>query len=114
MNADFARTDPPWKDPKNSIGKDQPKAAPLAMSAIVSGPQLFLSSSVRGGGVGYTLFAHATVRDTLIQCQLETGDSTKHRTLAGCGEPMAAHIASQYKFQSFNSAKVCNSPYLYG
>ncbi len=55
MNADFSRNDPPWKDPKNNIGTDQPKAAPLVMTAIAFGQRLFLSSSVRGGGLGYTL-----------------------------------------------------------
>jgi hypothetical protein len=41
MNADFSRNDPPWKDPTNNIGTDQPKGAPLAMSAIAFGQRPF-------------------------------------------------------------------------
>lgn len=111
MKADFGRNDPPWKDPANNIGEDQPMAAPVAMSAIAIGQQLFLSSSVRGGGLGYTPSASTAVREALIQCQMETGGNTKHRTLAGCGEPMAAHIALQSGLGSLNGAKVCNCAY---
>lgn len=111
MKADYGRNDPPWKDPKNNIDADQPKDAPAAMSAIAIGQQLFLSSSVRGGGLGYTPSAFTKVREALIQCQMETGGNTKHLTLAGCGEPMAAHIALQSGLGSLNGAKVCNCAY---
>ena len=105
MNADFSRNDPPWKEPKNNIGEDQPKTAPLVMTPIAFGQRLFLSSSVRGGGLAYTPFAHVRVWEALIECQMETGGNTKHRTLAGCGEPMTAHIGFQSGLQSLNGAK---------
>lgn len=106
MNTDFKRDDPPWRDPKYKIPDRQPKTAPNVMTLIVAGKSIYFASSVRGGGIAYTPFGNPKVVAALIECQMETGGNTKHRLLAGCGEPMAAHIALTSGLTSLNGAKV--------
>ncbi len=113
MMKEFKSDNPPWRDPRNNIPARQLKKAPVAMTLIVSGKRIYAASSVRGGGIAYTPYATAKVREALIQCQMETAGHTPHRTIAGCGEPMAAHLAFESGLTSLNGAKVCENRIVY-
>ena len=112
METDHARDDADWKKPEYNIDAKRLARAPAVMTGIVFGKRLYLASSVKGIGLGLAYLptgGNDKVREALISCQVQSAQDKMHRTWAGCGEPMAAHIAFASGLKSLNGGKVSHT-----